>query len=124
MNTHTTNSDLEIPNIDGPPTSVTKLFTHTNLKIAYRTNNSIEQDLKPKASGVCILTCSDCRKVYVGQAEISKKFTENIIEPQRITANPLNSPKTEITAYIPLGLWRISCKCHTFRRKKKMCSSP
>jgi regulator of PEP synthase PpsR (kinase-PPPase family) len=28
-------------------TYITKLFKHTNLKITYRTNNSIEQNLKP-----------------------------------------------------------------------------
>jgi len=29
-------------------TYITKVFKHTNLRIAYRTNNSIEENLKPK----------------------------------------------------------------------------
>jgi hypothetical protein len=49
-------------------TYITKLFKHTNLKIAYRTTNSIELNLKPKAqttnkhltSGIYKLTCTDC----------------------------------------------------------------
>jgi len=67
-------------------------------------NNSIEKNLKQKTSGIYKLTCSDCRTAYVGQVEISQKGTENIIEPQRITANPPSSPKTEVTTYIHLRL--------------------
>jgi hypothetical protein len=54
-------------------TYMTKLLKYTNLKIAYRTNNSIELNLKPKvqttnkylASGIYKLTCADCGKPYV-----------------------------------------------------------
>jgi hypothetical protein len=55
----------------------TKLLKHTNLKIAYRTNNSIELNLKPKvqttnkylASGVYKLACAECGNTYVGQTD-------------------------------------------------------
>jgi hypothetical protein len=82
---------------------MTKLLKHTNLKIAYKKNNSTELNLKPKvqttnkylASGVYKLTCADCGKAYVGQTgEISLKGTQNIIEPSEITTNP-NSPTPE-----------------------------
>jgi hypothetical protein len=56
---------------------MTILLKHTNLKIAYRKNNSTELNLKPKvqitnkylASGVYKLTCADCGKAYVGQID-------------------------------------------------------
>jgi len=60
----------------GPETNfITKLFKHTNLKIAYRTSNNIQSylSLNPHSedifaqSGVYKLTCPDCGKVYVGQ---------------------------------------------------------
>jgi hypothetical protein len=77
MHTHTTNLDLEIPKhrrttfiyIVKKNKYFCKLFNHTNLKITYRTNNSIEQNLKKKktqitskycANDVYKLTCLDC----------------------------------------------------------------
>jgi hypothetical protein len=78
-------------------------LTHLkNLKIAYRTNNSIELNLKPKAqttnkhltSGIYKLTCAECGRAYVDQTEISLKGTKNIIAPSKITATPPNSSKT------------------------------
>jgi hypothetical protein len=89
---------------------MTTLLKHTNLKTAYRTNNSIESDLEPKvqttnkylASGVYKLTCADCGKPYVGQTgRISLKGTKNIIEPLEITTPP-NSPNTLKTTYTHL----------------------
>ena len=70
-------------------TYITKLFKHTNLKIAYRTNNSIELNLKPKAqttnkhltSGIYKITCADYGRAYVDLTEISLKGTKNIIAP-------------------------------------------
>ena len=49
--------------------------------------------------------------------EISQKDAHNIIEPQRITATPPNSSKTEMTTYVHLDLRRISCRCSTSRKK-------
>ena len=54
---------------------ITNAFKHTDLKIAFRTNNTIENLLKHRnpisdkfsSSGVSKLTCPDCRKAYVGQ---------------------------------------------------------
>jgi hypothetical protein len=54
---------------------ITKLFRHTNLKIAYRTVNTLQKHLlhnttqqdKYSKSGIYKLTCPDCSKVYVGQ---------------------------------------------------------
>jgi len=51
-------------------TYITKLYKHTSLKIAHRTNNSIQLNLKPKAqnknkyliSGIYKLTCADCEE--------------------------------------------------------------
>jgi hypothetical protein len=60
----------------GPETSyITKLFKHTNHKIAYRTSNNIQsflsQNIRAKdiftQSGAYELTCRDCGKTYVGQ---------------------------------------------------------
>jgi hypothetical protein len=56
-------------------TYITKLFKRTNIKIAFRTNNTIYSQLTQKhhkmdkytQSGVYRLTCPDCNKAYVGQ---------------------------------------------------------
>ena len=56
-------------------TYIIKICKHSNLKIAYRTNNTLQNHLtrsihnqdKFTRSGVYILTCPDCGKVYVGQ---------------------------------------------------------
>ena len=56
---------------------ITKLFKNTNIKVTYRTRNTIEQLLRPKRklspedlfeqSGVYRLTCPDCNMIYIGQ---------------------------------------------------------
>jgi chromosome condensin MukBEF complex kleisin-like MukF subunit len=54
---------------------ITNAFKHTDLKIAFRTNSTIENWLKQRnrlsdkfsSSGVYKLTCPDCHKTYVGQ---------------------------------------------------------
>ena len=54
---------------------ITNAFKHTDLKIAFRTNNTIENLLKQRnpisdkfsSSGVYKLTFPDCHKAYVGQ---------------------------------------------------------
>jgi len=72
----------------GPETSyITKLFKHTNLRIAYRTTNNIQSYLYPNThtkdiftlSGVYELTCPDCGKAYVGQTgrDLRTRFDEH-----------------------------------------------
>jgi predicted RNA-binding Zn-ribbon protein involved in translation (DUF1610 family) len=79
----TRSSQIEIPkqkwatftDIGKENTYITKIFKHTNIKIAYRTNNTIQENLTPKthnheifsATGVYKLTCPDCGKAYIGQ---------------------------------------------------------
>ena len=54
---------------------ITKIFKHTNIKLAYCTNNTIQENLTPKthnhekfsATGVYKLTCPDCGKTYIGE---------------------------------------------------------
>jgi hypothetical protein len=54
--------------IGKPTTFITKIFKHTNIRIAYQTNNTIQGTLTPKAhnhknfsaTGVYKLTLSDC----------------------------------------------------------------
>ena len=54
-------------------TYITKLFRHTNIKIAYRTNNNLLRHLTPNPqpldpltrSGVYRLSCPDCSKAYI-----------------------------------------------------------
>jgi hypothetical protein len=54
---------------------ITKLFNNTNIKIGFKTNNSILTTLARKKqytdinskSGIYKLTCPDCGKAYVGQ---------------------------------------------------------
>jgi hypothetical protein len=56
-------------------TSITKLFKHTNIRIAYRTTSNLLHLLTPNSQppdplthlGVYRLSCPDCNKAYIGQ---------------------------------------------------------
>ena len=66
---------------------ITNAFRHTDLKIAFRTNNTLDHLLRHKtpppdkftSSGVYKLTCPDCDKAYVGQTgrSFSKRYDEH-----------------------------------------------
>jgi len=68
-------------------TYITKLFKHTNLKIAYHTANNVQSYLTQNTrtkdifaqSGVYELTCPYCGKAYVGQTgrEFRTRFNEH-----------------------------------------------
>jgi hypothetical protein len=54
--------------------TIAKLFRNTNIKIAYKTTNTIQKHLRTKKqdsiynkSGVYRLTCGGCQKKYIGQ---------------------------------------------------------
>ena len=63
------------------PSRITNILKHSNIRIAYRTNNTLKNHLththththntqnpdKISLSGVYKLTCSDCKNAYVGQ---------------------------------------------------------
>ena len=49
---------------------ITNLFKDTNIKIAFRTTNSIQQQLstrKSNQSGIYKIQCNTCNKTYIGQ---------------------------------------------------------
>ena len=60
---------------------ITNLFKHTNVKIAFKRNNTISQLTKPAnktppttpydRSGIYSLTCNTCKQLYVGQTSSS-----------------------------------------------------
>ena len=58
---------------------VTNIFKNTNLKIAYRVSNTIQNILKPLAlnndkytnSGIYSLKCNTCNKYYIGQTGLA-----------------------------------------------------
>jgi hypothetical protein len=54
--------------------TITKLFKNTNIKIAFKTNNTIGNILKERTTtnkyeqtGIYKLTCTECNKAYIGQ---------------------------------------------------------
>jgi hypothetical protein len=61
---------------------ITQIFRNTNLKISYKTNNTIQSHLKEKppqfdkysASGVYKLICLDCDRAYIGQTGRASKL--------------------------------------------------
>jgi len=65
---------------------ITNLFKKTDLKISWRTTNTIQNLLMPKHnipgkyahSGAYKLTCPDCNKAYVGQTR--RSFTVRFLE--------------------------------------------
>jgi AICAR transformylase/IMP cyclohydrolase PurH len=63
---------------------ITKLFKHTNLKIAFKATSTIEKLLKEKQgtnsheqSGIYKITCQSCHKVYIGQMGRNLTSTKN-----------------------------------------------
>ena len=78
---------------------ITKLFKHTNVRIAYRTQNTIAKLLRhhhnPKQddhfdkSGIYQLSCPDCGKAYVGQTVRSfrTRFREHLRDYRYKTGN-------------------------------------
>ena len=80
-------------------TYITNIFKHTNMKIAYRTNNFVQQNLTPKthnhnkfsATGVYRLTFSDSGKAYIRQTR--RNFSKRYNEPRRIYRNNCHSSK-------------------------------
>jgi hypothetical protein len=68
--------------------TLTKLFAHTNVRIAYSVNNIIKQKNKTQKhatdkyslSGIYKLKCNACEGVYIGQTghSFSTRFSEHI----------------------------------------------
>jgi hypothetical protein len=62
---------------------VNNLFKHTDIRIAFRTNNTIYQQLACKTgnqnpSGICKIKCNTCGLNYVGQSDSqSQQDTKN-----------------------------------------------
>ena len=135
-NTLTASLDLEIPNTVWPHSPnrqrnkyFSELFNHTNLKITYRTNNCIEQNLKLKkkaqitskyfASDIYKLICSDCGGVGRTGGNFSKTYTEHDWALMNNSISSKFTRELKDNIYIHQGLWRISYKCYTSRGKKR-----
>jgi hypothetical protein len=94
-------------------TFIINLFRHTNIRIAFRTNNTIHNRLtyisqkrdKYTCSGIYKLMCPECKKASVGQT--GKNFlTHN--EPNRhleVTDRRPNLPKNMHTPLTPYTTW-------------------
>jgi hypothetical protein len=82
--------------------TITKLFKNTNIKIAYKTINTIKNHLKPKKlvidiynqSGIYQLKCNDCSLKYIGQMgrTFKVRYSEHI---HSIKTNKQNSKYAE-----------------------------
>jgi len=75
---------------------ITDLFKHSNLKIAYRPTNSIQQQLTGKTSnknpsGVHKLQCNTCDNVYIVQSGRSVKVRHKEHIRYIRTNNPLSA---------------------------------
>jgi hypothetical protein len=73
---------------------ITNIFKWTELKISFRTTNTLGNLLTHKhhvhdkfsLSGVYKLICPDCNKTYVGLADSSPHATKSIRQPSTTTA--------------------------------------
>jgi hypothetical protein len=63
---------------------ITNLFKQTDIKIAFRSTNTIQQQTRPKnhettpdhnKSGIYKLLCKTCNKAYIGQTSHNLSFT-------------------------------------------------
>jgi hypothetical protein len=68
---------------------IRKLFKRTNIKIAFKNTNTIQQYTKPKTidknqdcntSGIYKLTCNTCKMSYIGQnsRNLNQRYQEHI----------------------------------------------
>jgi hypothetical protein len=80
---------------------ITNLFKNTNLKVAFRATNTIQQQLTKKEnckdpSGIYKLECNTCHKAYVGQSgrAITVRYKEHIRYIR--TNNPKSAYATHI----------------------------
>ena len=100
-------SDTKLATFTSPKIrKITNIFKQTNVKIAYKTNNTILQLTRPTTntpipphaySEVYALTCNTCKQVYVGQTSQSLKlhYQEHI----RYIKN--NNPQLAYALHIP-----------------------
>jgi hypothetical protein len=85
-------------------TFITNLFKKSNVKIAFRTNNTIQKLLIHKQHrtdthsqpGVYKLTCPDCGKAYVGQT--GRNFTTRFKEHKKNTRTPSGQETYHLTS--------------------------
>ena len=84
---------------------ITNLFKNTDIKIAFKTNNTLRQLTKPSAhtptppqecSGIYGLTCNTCQMTYVGQT--SRNLTTRYKEHIRYIRS--NDPKSAYALHI------------------------
>jgi len=84
---------------------ITNLFKQTDIKIAFKNNNTISQILGPKAtnntpiynkSGIYKLTCKTCQHFYVGQT--SRNLKQRYQEHVRYIGN--NDPQSAFAQHI------------------------
>ena len=80
---------------------ISNLFKETNLKIAFRPHNTIQQQITKKKnninpSGIYSLQCNTCKDVYVGQSgrDINTRYKEHIRYIR--TNNPTSAYATHI----------------------------
>ena len=82
---------------------ITNFFKHTNIKIAFKCNDTIAQLLKPAnntpppppydRSGIYSLTCCTCQQAYVGQtSRASSSVTKSIQDPSETITHLQHMP--------------------------------
>jgi hypothetical protein len=106
---------------------ITNAFKHTDLKIAFRTNNTIKNLLRHRnpmpdkfsSSGVYKLTCPDCHKVYAGQ---TRRRFYTLYDEHKSAFYHNSAPQilhnTSTIRHIPLAPLTASCKCYITKRKE------
>jgi hypothetical protein len=107
--------------------NITNVFRQADLKIPFRTNNTIGNLLGHKIptpdkfslSGVYKLTCPDCNKAYVGQTGRHFSFVTTSTRKCSITiaTHPV-SHNTFTSRHIPLAPLTILCRSYTTTRKE------
>ena len=107
---------------------VTNLFRKTNLKIAFRTNNTIQNLLKHKQqtldiytqTGVYKLKCPDFNKVYVGQTgrSFQIRFNEHKKKHSRQTATLQTMQNTSVNIYTNADPSRTQCRYYNITKDR------
>ena len=100
-------------------TFITNLFGKTDIKIALRTNNTVQSLLTHKQqtpdkysqSGVYKLKCHDCNRAYVGQ--IGSSFKRGLMNTEMhsdLTTTPIILPHISSRKHIHLAPYTTQCR--------------
>jgi hypothetical protein len=107
-------------------TYITNIFKHSDIKIAFRTNSSLLNNLtthththkdQHSSSGIYKLICPDCNKAYIGQTGETSPYDTSTNMPSTTVAPLLTLSNTLMNTFAHLAISTQSCVSYNIRKK-------